>query len=46
MGNPAKMNDILFHPRVSLEPLYKWGMEFIGPIVTPRVLNPILNIVF
>jgi hypothetical protein len=28
----TRRNGIHLHPRVSLEPFEKWGMDFIGPI--------------
>jgi len=37
MGKPTKRNEIPLYPHVSLEPFYKWGMDFIGPINPPSV---------
>jgi hypothetical protein len=35
MGKPTRMNEIHLQPQVSLEPIEKWGMHFIGTIDPP-----------
>ena len=35
MGKPTQRDEMTFHPQVALEPLDKWGMDFIGPIDPP-----------
>ena len=32
MGKPTQRDEMPLHPKVALEPFYKWGMEFVGPI--------------
>ena len=35
MGRPTKIGEMPLQPQIVVEPFYKWGIDFIGPIEPP-----------